>query len=89
LGAGEILLTSIDADGVQGGYDIEMTAAVAKAVSIPVIASGGCGSVADIIEVLNKTGCDAALVASVFHFGKATVGEVKLEMERNGIKCRR
>ena len=89
LGAGEILLTSIDADGKQTGYDIEMTAAVVNAVKIPVIASGGCGSVRDIIDVFKQTDCDAALVASIFHFGKATVDEVKIEMERAGIPCKR
>ena len=88
LGAGEILLTSMDCDGVQDGYDIEMTAAVAKSVGIPVIASGGCGCVSHIINVFKQTDCDAALVASLFHYGKATVSDVKLEMERNGIPCR-
>jgi cyclase len=90
LGAGEILLTSIDADGTQSGYDIEMTAVVASAVDIPVIASGGCGSIDDIIEVFRRTNCGAALVASLFHFGKASVADVKLEMERNGfLLCKR
>ncbi len=89
LGAGEILLTSMDRDGVQNGYDIEMTRAVAQSVGIPVIASGGCGSVKDIIDVFKETGCDAALVASLFHFGKATIAEVKDAMERNGIACLR
>ena len=88
LGAGEILLTSMDADGTKNGYDIEMTAAVVSSVSIPVIASGGCGSIGDIIDVFKRTGCDAALVASLFHYGMATVNDVKLEMERNGIPCR-
>ena len=88
LGVGEILLTSMDADGVQTGYDIPMTRAVCEAVSIPVVASGGCGSVADIITCLKETDCDAALAASLFHFGKATVGEVKEEMKRNGIPCK-
>ncbi|MCL2695942.1 MAG: imidazole glycerol phosphate synthase subunit HisF [Clostridiales bacterium] len=88
LGAGEILLTSMDADGVQTGYDIAMTRAVCDAVNIPVTASGGCGSVADIIEVFTQTDCDAALAASLFHFGTATVGEVKEEMERNDIPCK-
>jgi cyclase len=77
LGAGEILLTSMDTDGVQSGYDIEMTAAVCNAVKIPVVASGGCGKIDDIITVFKKTNCDAALAASLFHYGKATVGEVK------------
>ena len=88
LGAGEILLTSMDCDGVQKGYDIGMTAAVSKCVGIPVIASGGCGCVSHIIDVFKQTDCDAALVASLFHYGKATVSDVKLEMERNGIPCR-
>jgi len=77
LGAGEILLTSMDADGMQSGYDIGMTAAICDAVNIPVIASGGCGKIEDILVVFDKTGCDAALVASLFHYGKATVGDVK------------
>ncbi|MCL1982894.1 MAG: imidazole glycerol phosphate synthase subunit HisF [Clostridiales bacterium] len=89
LGAGEILLTSMDGDGTQDGYDIEMTKAVCEAVNIPVVASGGCGKVSDIIDVFRETGCAAALAASLFHYGMATVGEVKLEMERNGIPCRR
>ena len=77
LGVGEILLTSMDGDGTQGGYDIPMTKAVCDAVNIPVIASGGCGSIDDIIKVFNETSCDAALVASLLHYGKATVGEIK------------
>jgi cyclase len=85
--AGEILLTSMDCDGVQNGYDIFMTKAVADNVSIPVIASGGCGKTGDIIDVFKKTGCDAALAASLFHYGKATVGDVKSQMERNDIPC--
>jgi len=80
LGAGEILLTSMDGDGTKAGYDIPMTKAVAEAISIPVIASGGCGSVQHIIEVFEKTNCDAALVASLFHYGMATVGDVKAMM---------
>ena len=88
LGAGEILLTSMDGDGTRNGYDIAMTAAVVSSVNIPVIASGGCGSIDDIIDVFKQTGCDAALVASLFHYGIATVNDVKLEMERNGIPCR-
>lgn len=88
LGAGEILLTSMNADGTQDGYDIAQTKVVCDAVNIPVIASGGCGSVEDIIEVFKETNCDAALVASLFHYGKATVDEVKAAMERNEIPCR-
>ena len=87
LGAGEILLTSMDRDGVQSGYDIEMTTAVVKSVGIPVTASGGCGCVSHIIDVFKQAGCASALVASLFHYGKATAREVKLEMERNGIPC--
>jgi len=77
LGAGEILLTSMDGDGTQNGYDIAMTRAVVQSVDIPVIASGGCGKVEDIAEVFAKTGCDAALAASLFHYGKATVSDVR------------
>jgi cyclase len=86
-GAGEILLTSMDGDGTRNGYDIAMTKAVVDNTSIPVIASGGCGKVGDIIDVFKKTNCDAALCASLFHYGIATVGDVKLEMERNDIPC--
>jgi len=86
LGAGEILLTSISNDGMQSGYDIEQTKAVADAVKIPVIASGGCGSIDDIIDVFTNTNCDAALVASLFHSGQATVGDVKMKVE--GIQCK-
>jgi len=80
LGAGEILLTSMDGDGTQSGYDIDMTCAVVQRVGIPVIASGGCGKVEDIAEVFAQTGCDAALAASLFHYGKATVGDVRAAM---------
>ena len=71
LGAGEILLTSMDADGTKDGYDIELTDAVADAVNIPVIASGGCGNLEHIYEVLTKTKAEAALAASIFHYGAA------------------
>lgn len=77
LGAGEILLTSMDADGTKAGFDLEMTKAVTEAVSIPVIASGGCGSLEHFAEVFEETGCDAALAASLFHFGELTVPQVK------------
>ena len=89
LGAGEILLTSMDADGTKKGYDIEITRAVVDNVNIPVIASGGCGSINDIIEVFQKTNCDAALVASLFHYNKATIEQVKDELEKNNISVRR
>jgi len=88
LGAGEILFTSMGGDGTQDGYDIPHTQAVCAAVSIPVIASGGCGSVQDVIDVFRETDCNAALVASLFHYGKATVGEVKEAMRQEGIPCR-
>ena len=87
LGAGAILLTSIDADGAQTGYDIPMTRAVTESVGIPVIASGGCGAVEDIIQVFQETDCAAALAASLFHYGRATIAQVKREMERSGIPC--
>lgn len=77
LGAGEILLTSMDADGTKAGFDLAMTRAVTEAVSIPVIASGGCGCLPHFAEVFEKTGCDAALAASLFHFGELTVPQVK------------
>lgn len=77
LGAGEILLTSMDADGTKAGFDLAMTRAVADAVSVPVIASGGCGSLEHFARVFENTGCDAALAASLFHFGELTVPQVK------------
>ena len=77
LGAGEILLTSMDADGTKAGFDLAMTKAVTEAVDIPVIASGGCGSLAHFAQVFEETGCDAALAASLFHFGELTVPQVK------------
>jgi cyclase len=85
LGAGEILLTSVDTDGVRSGYDIPMTRAVCEAVDIPVIASGGGGSLASFVEVFKETSVDAALAASVFHFGELTVGDVKKELRANGV----
>lgn len=89
LGAGEILLTSMDADGTKAGYDIDMINAVCDVVDIPVIASGGCGSIQDIVNVFKKTNCDAALVASLFHFGEATVEQVRQELRKEGINVRR
>ncbi|MBP0981854.1 MAG: imidazole glycerol phosphate synthase subunit HisF [Oscillospiraceae bacterium] len=89
LGAGEILLTSMDADGTKNGYDIELTDAIAKAVNVPVIASGGCGKLEHFSEVFKKTGADAALAASLFHYGELTVGQVKQHLIENGIPARR
>ncbi len=88
LGAGEILLTSMDADGTKAGFDLAMTKAVVDAVGIPVIASGGCGSLAHFAEVFEKTGCDAALAASLFHFGELTIPQVKAYLAARGIPVR-
>ena len=88
LGAGEILLTSMDADGTKAGFDLEMTRAVANAVSIPVIASGGCGSMEHFAQVFEETGCDAALAASLFHFGELTVPQVKEFLRGSNIPVR-
>lgn len=88
LGAGEILLTSMDADGVKTGYDIPLTAAVADEVSIPVIASGGCGGKDHIYEVFSQTGASAALAASIFHYNECTVGEVKQYLKDRGVAVR-
>lgn len=87
-GAGEILLTSMDADGTKAGYDLEMTKAVCDLVKIPVIASGGAGSVDDFADVFAATGCDAALAASLFHYGELTIDEVKDAMRAHGIPAR-
>ena len=88
LGAGEILLTSMDADGTKAGFDLSMTRAVTRAVSIPVIASGGCGSLAHFAEVFEETDCDAALAASLFHFGELTVPQVKDYLRTKNIPVR-
>jgi cyclase len=88
LGAGEILLTSIDRDGTRSGFDIELTRAVAQAVHVPVIASGGGGGSADVIEVLTDGYADAALMAGALHDGTCTVNELKTAMQQNGIRVR-
>lgn len=88
LGAGEILLTSMDADGTKAGFDLSMTKAVTEAVGIPVIASGGCGSLSHFAEVFEETGCDAALAASLFHFGELTVPQVKDYLRTRDIPVR-
>ncbi|NLL95402.1 MAG: imidazole glycerol phosphate synthase subunit HisF [Thermoplasmatales archaeon] len=85
MGAGSILLTSKDADGVKEGYDIPLTAAVSGAVSIPVTASGGCGSMEHIYEVFAKTKARTALAASVFHYGDCTVAQAKEYLRERGI----
>ena len=88
LGAGEILLTSMDADGTQNGYDCELPAAISESVGIPVIASGGAGNLDHMVEVLEKGKADAVLAASIFHFGKHTVGEAKRYFAERGIPVR-
>jgi len=87
-GAGEILLTSMDRDGTQSGFDCDLVRAVAEAVSIPVIASGGAGSARDFIEVFREGRADAALAASIFHFGLENIGELKIELSNAGIPVR-
>ncbi|MBX8638530.1 MAG: imidazole glycerol phosphate synthase subunit HisF [Thermoplasmata archaeon] len=88
LGAGEILLTSRDADGTGKGYDERLVSAVASSVTVPVIASGGCGTTDDFINVLGRCGADAALAASVFHFGTLSIAEVKGALLSHGIAVR-
>ncbi|WP_457631166.1 imidazole glycerol phosphate synthase subunit HisF [Oceanithermus sp.] len=88
LGAGEILLTSMDADGTKAGYDLELTAAVGAAVGIPVIASGGAGRVEHFLDVFEKAGADAALAASVFHFGEIPIPELKRALAARGVPVR-
>jgi imidazole glycerol-phosphate synthase subunit HisF len=88
LGAGEILLTSMDCDGTRDGYDIELTRAVAEAVSIPVIASGGAGSLEHLYEALDEGKASAVLAASIFHFGEFTIGEAKEYLRARGLPMR-
>lgn len=87
-GAGEILLTSMDTDGCKQGFDLALTDAISKAVKIPVIASGGCGSLNHFSEVFEKTGADAALAASLFHFKELTVQQVKAHLYSKNIPVR-
>jgi len=87
-GAGEILLTSMDTDGMRKGFDCELTARVSEAVQIPVIASGGAGSAAHFAEVFGKGKADAALAASIFHFGVTDSRELKAELRRAGVSVR-
>ncbi|MBF0252675.1 MAG: imidazole glycerol phosphate synthase subunit HisF [Candidatus Omnitrophica bacterium] len=88
LGAGEILLTSMNADGTKEGFDLELTKAVSEAVSIPVIASGGCGTIEHIIDVFKYAKADAALAASIFHFKEISIGQVKDAVRKAGIPIR-
>ena len=88
LGAGEILLTSMDADGTNNGYDIPLTKAISSVVNVPVIASGGAGKLEDFYEVLTEGGADAVLAASVFHYKTFTIKQVKEYLRSRGIEVR-
>lgn len=88
LGAGEILLTSMDADGTNAGYDLALTRAVSEAVNVPVIASGGAGTLEHFYEVLTLGKADAVLAASVFHYGKFTIRQVKEYLRQRGVEVR-
>ncbi len=87
-GAGEILLTSMDRDGVRSGFDLDLTRAVADAVDVPVIASGGVGSLQDLVDGIRIGRADAVLAASIFHYGEFTVGEAKAAMRAAGLEIR-
>jgi cyclase len=87
-GAGEILLTSMDADGMRSGFDCELTAMVSEAVQIPVIASGGAGTAGHFVDVFRDGKADAALAASIFHFGITDSRELKAELQRAGVAVR-
>ena len=88
MGAGEILLTSMDADGTKDGYDIELTRRVSKSVPVPVIASGGAGRLEHFYDVLTRGEADAVLAASVFHYGTFTVRQVKTYLKSRGVEVR-
>ena len=88
LGAGEILLTSMDRDGTKLGFDIPLTAAVARMVRVPVIASGGCANPEHMLEVFQKTDASAALAASIFHFQECSIRDVKTYLRKNGVNVR-
>jgi cyclase len=88
LGAGEILLTSMDGDGTKAGYDVDLTRAIAETVGIPVIASGGAGTLAHFAEAFTEGKADAALAASLFHFRELSVGDVKDYLVEQGIPVR-
>jgi cyclase len=87
-GAGEILLTSMDRDGTRAGFDLELTRAVSDAVSVPVIASGGVGTLEHLSDGIRIGGADAVLAASIFHYGEFTVAQAKALMARDGIPVR-
>ena len=88
LGAGEIVLTSMDADGMKTGYDLEITKAIGDAVDVPIVAAGGCGSPQHMIDVLTQTRADAALAASIFHYGEYTIAETKQALADAGLPVR-
>lgn len=88
LGAGEILLTSINTDGTKAGFDLEMLQAVTEAVNIPVIASGGAGKISHFVDLFKQTGVDAALAASIFHFGEVAIKDLKAELAEKSIPVR-
>lgn len=88
LGVGEILLNSMDADGTKAGFDIEMTSQMRKAVSLPIIASGGAGKAQDFADIVTQSNCDAVLAASVFHYGELTIADVKQSMRETGLEIR-
>lgn len=88
MGAGEILLTSMDRDGTKDGYDISLTRTVARAVNIPVIASGGVGNLKHLLEGLTDGEAQGALAASIFHFGEYTIREAKEYLHANGVEVR-
>jgi cyclase len=88
LGAGEILLTSMDRDGTKDGYDLELTRAVAEAVNVPVIASGGAGTLDHLVEVIKEAGADAVLAASIFHYGEFSIHQAKQHLAGSGIPVR-
>ncbi|MGL1894529.1 MAG: imidazole glycerol phosphate synthase subunit HisF [Spirochaetaceae bacterium] len=88
LGAGEIVLNSIDADGMKNGYEMKLTKMISDAVPVPVVASGGAGKPEHLTEVLTKGNADAALIASMVHYGDYTVGEIKKELQKDGVSVR-
>ena len=88
LGAGEILLTSMDTDGTKAGFDVALTRAVADAVAVPVIASGGAGTLDHLVAAVTEGHAEAVLAASIFHFGTFTIGEAKAHMAAAGVPIR-
>lgn len=89
LGAGEICLNSIDADGTKAGYELDLTAMISENVDIPVIASGGAGTPEHLRDVLTRAKADAALIASMVHYGTYSIAEIKSFLAKNGVKVRK